>query len=101
MAAAAVLQACALHAPGRPGDARPDRVAVATDAPQPQTEPVVSRAGAVLQQKRRLSVVRDHHIEAAVVVEIADRQTSRWVRFGKCRARVRGYVAQLAALVVE
>ena len=62
---------------------------------------MITGAGAILQQQRRLSVVGHDHVEPAVIVEVANREATRGVCLGERGPGLGADVAQLAALVVE
>ena len=47
---------------------------------EPQAEPVRAAADVVDQQTRRAVVVADHHVDVAVVVDIAERRAAADLR---------------------
>ena len=58
-------------------------------------------ARVVAQQHGRLAIAADEHVDSAIVVEIADRQSTRRERLRKHRPALLADVLQPAAVVAE
>jgi hypothetical protein len=101
IAATAVFQTRANRAAGGPADLRADRVTIATDTLQLQTDPTVSGIGDVAQQQRPPAVIADEDINQAVVVEVSRCQAPRRVWLAKCGAGIGADIAQLPGLLVK
>ena len=54
------------------GDARPDSTAVALDALRPNLHPIPPVAAVVAEKHGRRVLVDNHHVDVAVIVEIAE-----------------------------
>src|SRR5258708_5730739 len=85
IAAAFVFKAAFLHATDDPGNNRSDRSGITLGGDQLQSNPIVPVIALVVQQKRRLAVVTDQHVEIAVIVKVSDGQSARWIAFREDR----------------
>src|SRR6185503_8702247 len=95
------FQSAPLYAARLPRDDGPDASGVAPGADQLDTEPVVPIATLVVQQNRRFPVIRNEHVQKAVVVKVADSHPSAGKLSRENRARCSAYILKAVPGVLE
>src|SRR5580698_3167984 len=84
----------------RHGDARPDPVAIRSDAGQMDPKPMVVVPGQVNQQKWKVAHIVNHRLQSPIIPKIADGETSARLRPGNARSRLPRNILELPVTLV-
>src|SRR6266704_956015 len=74
------------HPARAPFDQGPDRIHIRRSSPQTKPHPMISALGVVVENQRRPAVYAHHDVGIAVIVQVADSQTTCAVSLLKYRA---------------
>src|SRR5215469_745022 len=84
-----------------PANPRPDGVAIALTSDKAYSDPIVLASDLIPQQQGRSTVIVDEDVDAAIIIEVTNRQAASGPRFLKRRTRLCADVFKFLAVVME